>query len=103
MNNTHDIEDLISIIEKQGRRPLAIHESGTSIYIIQGIETVGGVLGYPVLKTTSPTSNHTYIDNGFLLESNRVAGSNGSAADVSLKADAVNTLLLLTDAGLAYA
>tara|TARA_R110002012_G_C11511250_1_gene598421 strand:+ start:321 stop:632 length:312 start_codon:yes stop_codon:yes gene_type:complete len=103
MNTNYEISDLIAIIEKQGRKPLSIMESGTSVYVIQGATEVNGVLGYPVLKTTSPTANHTYLESGFITEENRVSGSNGSAANVNLKTDEVNTILLLTDASLIYA
>ena len=102
MSDSYLINDLIGLIEKQGRTPLAIHDSGTVSYTIHGLETFGGVSGYPILRTTDPTTSHTYLDKGFLLESNRVSGSNGSAANVDLKLDAVNALLLLADTELIY-
>jgi len=103
MSNFGNIEDLIGLIDKQAHRPLAIYEAGTVTYIISGLITIGDVSGYPVLRSTSPTASHTYLDKGFLLESNRVSGSNGSAAGVDLKEDAVNTLLLLSDPTIDYA
>lgn len=102
MNTNYEISDLISLIEKQNRKPLSIIESGTSIYIIQGATEVNGVVGYPVLKTTAPTSAHTYMEFGFITEENRVSGSNGSASNVNLKIDSTNSLLLLTDPSIIY-
>jgi len=96
------IEDLTSLIEKQGQKPLAIHIAADVTYIISGIVTIGDISGYPVLRSTSPTTSHTYLDKGFLLESNRVSGSNGSTAGVNLKEDAENALLLLSDPTITY-
>lgn len=83
-------------------QPLAIHESGTIKYIIYPIIQVGDIPGYPIIRITEPTVNHSYIDKGFVSESDRVAGANGSGANVDLKGDQVNALLLLTYSEVIY-
>lgn len=102
MSDFKAINDLVGLIEKQGRIPLSVHEVGNVNYVVYGLETFGGVSGYLILRTTSATSTHTYLDKAFLLESTRVSGSNGSNADVNLKTDNANSLLLLADPALIY-
>lgn len=83
-------------------KPLVVHESGTVKYIVYPITQVGAVTGYPVVRITEPTVNHTYIDKALVLESDRVAGANGSGINVNLKGDQANALLLLTYSGVIY-
>jgi hypothetical protein len=97
------LDAVLQEIRKNNTIPLSTFEDGTVTYIIYGTETFGSSTGYPVLRVTAPTSSHNYMDKGFLLESSRVAGSNGSAADVNIKTDFTNTLLLLQDAAVSYA
>ena len=75
--------------------PMAIHKNSGITYVIYGLIQVGTEPGYKIVKTTDVSANHTYMESGFLLESTRVSGANGSTTDVNLKIDQVNTLLLL--------
>ena len=96
------LDKILQEIINQSIPPLAVHETATVTYIIYGATTVSSNTGYIVLRITEPIPTHTYTDKGFLLETDRVAGANGSAADVDLKTDQVNTLLLLTNVALIY-
>jgi len=74
-------------------------------YVVYGLMTIpelAGQNGYPVLRVSEPTKKHTYLDEAFLLDSDRRAGANGSKADVDIKTDAANALLLLTNPTLIY-
>ena len=97
------LDAVLQEIRKNNTIPLSTFESGTVTYVIYGPETFGNSTGYPILRITAPTTEHNYMDKGFLLETNRVSGSNGSAADVNIKTDFANTLLLLADAAVSYA
>lgn len=97
------LDAVLQEIRKNNTIPLSTFELGTVTYIVYGAETFDGKTGYPVLRVTAPTSDHNYMDKGFLLESSRVSGSNGSAANVNIKTDLANTLLLLADAAISYA
>jgi hypothetical protein len=97
------LDAVLQEVRKNNTIPLSTFVAGTVSYVVYGAETIAGQTGYPVLRVTSPTSDHTYLDKGFILETSRVSGSNGSAANVDLKTDATNTLLLLADPSLSYA
>lgn len=96
---------ILEELKEQKTSPLAIHTNSTITYIVFPIKSYGinGELsGYSIQRVTAPTNSHTYIDFGFLPESLRVSGANGSAANVNLKTDSANTLLLITDASIVY-
>jgi len=87
-------------LREQNTPPLAVHTSGTVTYVVYGLRTLGGSAdktGYPVLRITEPSADQVYLDSGFLLESDRVAGANGSTPKANIKTDAVDALLLLTN------
>lgn len=81
---------------------LASHVDGTVTYNIFGAITVGPLTGYTIMRVTDDNITMN-IDHGFLLESDRYAGANGSAALVNLKTDKTNTLLLLKNIDIHYA
>ena len=97
------LDAVLQEVRKNNTIPMSTYVAGTVSYIVYGAETISGQTGYPVLRVTSPTTSHTYMDKGFILETNRVAGANGSTADVNLKTDSTNTLLLLADPSISYA
>ena len=104
------LDRILNELKLQGTPPLAIHVDATGLitYVVYGAQSVQNyphqenVTGYPVLRISEPTTSHTYIDKGFLLETDRVAGANGSAANVNLKTDYTNALLLLENPALIY-
>lgn len=95
---------LDNIVNKNLGLPLSIFIDGFSYttYVVYGLISVNGIQGYPVFKIVGYTDSTEYIASGFLLESSRKAGSNGSAADVNIKTDYANTLLLLQDPLIEY-
>jgi hypothetical protein len=93
---------IIDQMRSNASPPLAVVASGTVTYVIYGAYSVAGITWYPVLRITEPSSSQVYLDKGFLLESLRVSGSNGSTALVNIKTDLVNSLLLLADPLLTY-
>ena len=96
------MQELLSDYRAVNEKPLAIHTSGTSTYVIHNARTVGTTTGYPIFRITEVTADQIYNDSGFLLEEDRVAGANGSTANVNLKTDAANTILLLTNPTISY-
>lgn len=82
--------------------PISIHVDGLVTYIIYKYVSSGDVKGYPVKRVTETVEGGTYFDHGVIAEADRLAGSNGSSADVNLKTDSVNSLLLLTDVKVDY-
>jgi len=96
------LDVIIDELRESGTPPIAVHTEGTITYVIYGAGNVNDVPGYPVMRVTEPTDDHTYTDSGFLLETDRKNGANGSAADVNLKTDQPNTLLLLINPALIY-
>ena len=96
------LETLINDLREQNAVPLAVHVSGTVTYAVYGAKTLNNITGYPVLRITEPSDYQVYLDKGFLLEADRVAGANGSAAAVDLKVNTVNSVLLLTNPTLIY-
>ena len=93
---------ILQELQASNTAPLAIHVNGTVTYVIYGATTYLEATGYPILRVTEPSASQTYMDKGFLLESDRKDGANGSVADVNLKSDATNALLLLTNPSLTY-
>ncbi len=91
------LELILRELKSQSTSPLSIHTSGSVTYIIYGLQTFNNIVGYPVQRITEPSANHSYFDAGFLLESARAAGANGSGTNVDIKEDAPGTILLLTD------
>jgi len=92
--NQYLLENILAELKSEKISPLSIHKSGTHTYIIYRAHLPES--GYLIERVTEITANHTYFGNAFLSESTRVLGANGSSANVDLKADQVNTLLLLT-------
>ena len=89
--------------EDANTSPLStIEDTANSItYVINGAISVGGVAGYKVQKITAVTAN-TIIQSGFLPESLRRSGANGSGANVSISSDIANTILLLNDSSISF-
>ena len=99
----NELQEIIDLLNQQNTLPLVVYTSGTITYVIYGAYTFSGsITGYKITRITEPTADHQYIDYGMLLESSRKDGANGSAADVDLSTDEVNTLLLLTDPSIIY-
>jgi hypothetical protein len=93
---------LLNSTLKQNTNPFATLSNGTTLtYIIYGVIPVGKISGYEVKRITDAT-NSTVIETGFLPESLRLTGANGSGADVNLKTDLANSLLLLADTSISY-
>ena len=93
---------LDNIHSKKLGLPLSVLVSGAITYIVYGVLDVNGIQGYPVFKIVGSGNSTEYIAAGFLLESNRKDGANSSTADVNLKTDFENTLLLLQDPTIDY-
>lgn len=88
---------------QENESPLSTLADGSNIqYIVYGARTIGNVTGYVIKKIDSGTTNAVYITSGFLPESLRVSGANGSGANVNLQGDLANSLLLLTDSSISY-
>ena len=98
---TNEIQNILALIQERSFSPLSTVEGEGVTYILRGARSYGNITGYPILRITTVNSNHQYFDEGFLLESTRLSGSNGTPADVNISTDAANTLLLLTEAFLA--
>jgi hypothetical protein len=96
------LNSILLELRKQGTPPLAVHVNGTVTYVIYGATTISSSTGYPVLRITEPSATQVYLDNGFLSEADRVAGSNGSAPGADVKVDYADAILLLTDPLLTY-
>ena len=90
--------------QKAKETPLATHTAteaaGEVTYIIYGAIGVGSITGYTIKRVINIT-NSTTIDVGFLPESLRVSGANGSGADVNLL-DLTTAVLLLQDSSIIY-
>lgn len=86
--------------QKANENPIATHTSGSVTYIIYGAIGVGPITGYTVKRVTS-TTNSTTIDVGFLPNSLRASGANGSGTNVDLK-DPTTAVLLLQDPSIIY-
>ena len=93
--NTAILTRLLSETENSNILPIAIYKNLTKTYVIYGLTQVGNQSGYKVVKTVEVNADHTYMESGFLLETIRVLGANGSTTNVNLKTDSVNTLLVL--------
>ena len=93
---------LLRATEKQNTNPFATISNGTNLtYAIYGLLAVGSAVGYEVKKISTVT-NSTVIELGFLPETLRVSGANGSGTNVNLKTDLSNSLLLLADNSIIY-
>lgn len=87
------VENINSFLVTKNIAPLSIHESGADSYVISGLYTLNDIgPGYYVMKFNSGVLNYA-----FLLESTRVSGSNGTPANINIKTDTINTLLLLEE------
>ena len=102
MSNTILLSEILNDMRAKEILPLVQIISGNSTYIIYRIANINGVQGYPITKVTTPTASHSYFETGFLPENTRIDGSNGSATDVNLKTDAVNSVLLIIDPLIVY-
>jgi hypothetical protein len=100
---TTELNEIVKELRKANSMPLSVMVDANVTYVIYGAITIGKATGYPILRTTDATVNHSYFDNGFLLETDRVVGANGSAANANIKTDYADSILLLTNPLLTYA
>ena len=100
MTEKNALQLIASTNQKANETPLATHTSGAVTYIIYGAIGVGPITGYTVKKVTTITDSTT-IDVGFLPNSLRVSGANGSGANVDLR-DLTTAVLLLQDSSIIY-
>ena len=96
------LKNIASALTEENNSPISVYTVGSANYIIYGATSVGAITGYPVKRIDSTITSVQRIDTGFLLESDRTGGANGSAANVNLKTDYDNTILLLTNPSLIY-
>ena len=96
------LQEQLNLAARAAASPLSTFESGTTTYVVYGAIAVGSVTGYTIKRISTPTSTTT-IESGFLPESLRVSGANGSGANVNIQSDLANTLLLLSDTSISYA
>lgn len=103
------LQDILDHIRDSSEKPMAIYTILTKSpdtvtdYIVYGPTCIRNIPGYPILKVSELViDEHTRIDTGFLVESDRYVGANGSVPDVDLKADKDNSILLLTNPTITY-
>jgi hypothetical protein len=96
------LENIVQELRAQSIPPLAVHIDGVTTYVVYGLRNVGNLTGYPVLRVTEPSSTQIYLDTSFLLESDRLGGTNGSTPGANIKVDAADAILLLTNPALIY-
>jgi hypothetical protein len=96
------LKNIASSLTKENNSPIAVYTVGSINYVIYGATSAGAITGYLIKRIDSTITSIQGIDTGFLLESDRVGGANGSATNVNIKTDYDNTILLLTNPSLIY-
>lgn len=97
MSQEIDLQGILKELRAQNTPPLSIHTSGTVTYVIYGAVSIGSVTGYPTLRITEVTPEHTYIDEGFVPEELRV-----SLGDINLKTDHLGAVTVAGDSSVIY-
>jgi hypothetical protein len=104
MTEKDTLKLIASTNQTANETPLATHTAteaaGEVTYIIYGAIGVGSITGYTIKRVINITSS-TAIDVGFLPESLRASGANGSGANVDLR-DLTTAVLLLQDSSIIY-